>query len=62
MVYMFDQWISLKELNLQTFNTSEVNNKEKMFCDCSTLEQIKLSSFNTNKEIVLSACLRIALL
>ena len=62
MVYMFDQCTSLKELNLQTFNTSEVNNKEKMFCDCSTLEQIKLSSFNTNKEIVLSACLRIALL
>ena len=46
---MFDGCSSLKELNLNNFNTNNVTNMSLIFCRCSSLKELNLNNFNTNK-------------
>ena len=39
---------SLKELNLNNFNTNNVTNMRCMFYECSSLKELNLNNFNTN--------------
>ena len=48
MDYMFYGCSSLKELNLNNFNTNNVTNMGYMFCKCSSLKQLNLNNLNTN--------------
>ena len=45
---MFDGCSSLKELNLNKFNTNNVTYMGFMFCGCSSLKELNLNNFNTN--------------
>ena len=45
---MFSGCSSLKELNLNNFNTNKVINMEGMFAQCSSLIELNISNFNTN--------------
>ena len=45
---MFSGCSSLKELNINNFNTINVNNMEGMFYGCSVLNELNLYNFNTN--------------
>ena len=45
---MFCECSSLKELNINNFNTINVNNMEGMFYGCSVLKELNLNNFNTN--------------
>ena len=45
---MFYGCSSLKELNLNNFNTNNVTNMEHMFSGCSSLKELNLINFNTN--------------
>ena len=49
MTYMFSGCSSLKELNLNNFNTNNVINMRWMFCECFTLKELNINNFNTNK-------------
>ena len=51
MSYMFAGCSSLKELNLNNFNTNSVTNMRSMFNGCSSLKELNLNNFNTNKVI-----------
>ena len=42
---MFDGCISLKELNLDNFNTSNVTNMSHMFCGCLSLETQTIKAY-----------------
>ena len=44
---MFDGCSSLKELNLNNFNTNNVTNMSYMFYGCSSLKELNLNNFNT---------------
>ena len=46
---MFRNCITLKEINLASFNSSEVTNMAGLFCDCSSLEKINFTSIYTNQ-------------
>ena len=46
---MFDQCISLKEIKLKYFETSNVENMKYMFFGCSSLKYLDLSSFDISK-------------
>ena len=46
---MFNKCISLKELNISNFNTTNVTNMSFMFSKCSSLKELYISNFNTNK-------------
>ena len=48
MGYMFSGCSSLKELNLNNFNTNNVTNMSDMFYGCSSLKELNLINFNTN--------------
>ena len=48
MSYMFRECSSLKELNLNNFNTNNVTNMSGMFNGCSSLKELNLNNFNTN--------------
>ena len=48
MIEMFSGCSSLKELNLNNFNTNNVNNMISMFYGCSSLKELNLNNFNTN--------------
>ena len=39
---------SLKELNLQNFNTNNVTNMSYMLYECSSLNELNLNKFNAN--------------
>ena len=41
---------SLKELNLNNFNTNNVTVMSGMFSGCSSLKELNLNNFNTNNE------------
>ena len=41
-------FISLKEFNLNNFNTNNVTNMESMFSGCSSLKKLNLNNFNIN--------------
>jgi len=45
---MFKGCLSLKELDLNNFNTNNVTNMSKMFNGCSSLKELNLNNFNTN--------------
>ena len=45
---MFFRCSSLKELNLNNFNTNNVTNMSDMFRRCSSLKELNLNNFNTN--------------
>ena len=45
---MFYRCSSLKELNLNNFNTDNVTNMSYMFFNCSSLKELDLNNFNTN--------------
>ena len=48
MNYMFSKCSSLKELNLNNFNTNNVTYMSGMFSGCSSLKELNLNNFNTN--------------
>ena len=45
---MFCGCSSLKELNLNNFNTNNVTNMSDMFSGSSSLKELNLNNFNTN--------------
>ena len=45
---MFFKCYNLKEIDLSSFNTSNVKNMSYMFYYCKNLKEINLSSFNTS--------------
>ena len=45
---MFYGCLSLKELNLNNFNTNNVTDMSGMFYQCSSLKELNLNNFNTN--------------
>ena len=45
---MFKGCKSLKELNVNNFNTSKVEDMYFMFCGCISLKELNLNNFNTN--------------
>ena len=48
MSWMFAECSSLKELNLNNFNTNNVIDMRSMFSRCSSLKELNLNNFNTN--------------
>ena len=46
---MFYECSTLEEINLLSFNTTQVTNLSNMFYGCSSLKEINLSSFNTSQ-------------
>jgi surface protein len=60
---MFNGCLSLKSLNVSSFDTSEVNNMEAMFYNCIQLTSLDLSNFNTqsvtNMESMFSRCINL---
>ena len=48
MSYMFSTCQSLTELNVSSFNTSNVKNMMQMFYNCNNLITLNLSSFDTS--------------
>ena len=46
---MFYGCSSLKELDLSSFDTSQVTNMSDMFCECEALLTLDLSSFDTSQ-------------
>ena len=44
---MFSGCSSLKELNLNNFNTNNVTDMRSMFEGCSSLKELNLNNFNT---------------
>ena len=44
---MFSGCSSLKEINLNNFNTNNVTNMSYMFYGCSSLKELNLNNFNT---------------
>ena len=52
MAYMFSECNNLKELDLKSFNTSNVTDMGYMFYWCSSLEKLKIGE-NFNTSIVL---------
>ena len=47
MTGMFSRCLSLKELNLNNFNTNKISNMISMFNGCSSLKELNLNNFNT---------------
>ena len=45
---MFYECYSLKELNINNFNTNNVTDMGGMFGGCSSLKELNLNNFNTN--------------
>ena len=48
MAYIFSECSNLKELDLKSFNTSNVSNMTNMFSRCSRLTELDLTNFNTS--------------
>ena len=46
--YMFSDWINLKNIEFDHFNTSRVTNMERMFAGIRALEKLDLSKFDTS--------------
>ena len=46
---MFEGCSSLKEINLNKFNTNNAINMNGMFYGCLLLKELNLNNFNTNK-------------
>ena len=53
---MFSGCSSLKELNLNNFNTNNVIDMSEMFRLCTSLKVLNLNNFNTTKVIHMSDC------
>ena len=54
MSYMFYNCTNLKEINLLSFDTSQVKDMSYLFYNCSSLKELNLDSFNTSKVINMS--------
>ena len=54
MNWMFWGCSSLKELNLNNFNTNNVTDMSYMFSRCSSLKVLNLINFNTNNVTYMS--------
>ena len=48
MSFMFHGCSSLKELNIDNFNTNNVTDMRDMFFGCSSLKELSIDNFNTN--------------
>ena len=63
---MFYECSSLKELNLNNFNTINVTNMSWMFHGCSSLKELNINNFNTinvtNMSDMFSGCSSLPLL
>ena len=53
MSYMFWGCSSLKELNLNNFNTNNVTNMIGMFYKCTSLKRLIISNFNTDNVTIM---------
>jgi len=49
MHFMFHDCVSLRLLDISSFNTSKVTRMNGMFSDCSSLKDINISHFNFDK-------------
>ena len=49
MSFLFNNCLSLKEINFISVETDKVNNMKAMFQSCQKLENLNLSNFNTSK-------------
>ena len=49
MSFLFNNCLSLKEINFISFKTDDANNMKAMFQSCQKLENLDLSNFNTSK-------------
>ena len=49
MSFLFNNCLSLKEINFSSFRTDDVNNMKSLFQSCQKLENLDLSYFNTKK-------------
>ena len=49
MSFLFNNCLSLKEINFISFQTDDVKNMKAMFQSCQKLESLDLSNFNTSK-------------
>ena len=60
---MFADCRHLRELNISSFNTTNVEEMREMFCCCESLESLDLSSFNTknvrNMERMFANCMHL---
>ena len=54
MSYMFSRCSSLKELNLNNFNTNNVTDVYGMFRECSSLIELNLNNFIINNVTYMS--------
>ena len=54
MSFMFYGCSSLKELNLNNFNTNNVTDMRDMFSGCRSLKELNLNNFNTNNVTYIS--------
>ena len=50
---MFNECLSLKELNLNNFNINNVTDMSYMFYKCSSLKELNINNFNTNNLIIM---------
>ena len=48
MSFMLNGCSSLKELNLNNFNTNNITKMSGMFSGCLSLKELNLNNFNTN--------------
>ena len=48
---LFLSCLEIKELNLNNFKTSKVNNMNLMFYHCASLKSLNLSNFYTSQDI-----------
>ena len=54
---MFYRCSSLKELNLNNFNTNNVTHMNRMFLGCSLLKELNINNFNNDKVTYMGICL-----
>ena len=50
---IFSRCSSLKELNLNNFNSNNVIDMNGMFYKCSSLKELNLNNFNTNNILIM---------
>ena len=55
---MFFFCLSLKELNLNNFNTNNVTDMSEMFLKCSLLKELNFNNFKTNNVTAMHSMFR----
>ena len=51
---MFKECLSLGEINLSRFNTSNIIDMSRMFLNCSSLKKLNFNNFNTKKVLYMN--------